>query len=364
MRKSDNPESDGIVPEQYNRYALRRNRYQELNDIELAQSANRGRWLVSYADFMTLLMAFFVVMYSVSIVNEDQYRVLSDDIMEAFNSPAADVEHAVLEGVPDLSHSKTPIDLEGSAVEDNPGRDMNELPADFFQLKEAIAAKFENLNENEMVQVNGNERWLEIRLDSSILFSSGGADLAKESEALLQAIAEKLVEYDNVIRVEGFTDDVPVSGGRFASNWELSSARAAAVVKELASMGIQPERMAAVGYGEFQPIASNKTAEGRSKNRRIVVMVSTRKKLRMDAIPLNPEIVTEYSKREPLPDGQLVRGLEVNPREDALIWLERSMSRSTLSDLGPKQSIDTEALEDQKREVIDLEQLDDIGETL
>ena len=137
-------------------------------------------------------------------------------------------------------------------------------------------------------------------LKSTILFDVGGAVLNKSAEKIIGEISSIMSKYLNVIRVEGFTDNTPIKNGLYASNWELSTARAAAVVRLMESQGVDPRRLAAIGYGEHQPVASNNTIEGRSKNRRIVLMISTLDELRpnlsetsitsLQAIPLIPLI--------------------------------------------------------------------------
>ncbi|MEP5324144.1 OmpA family protein, partial [Marinobacter alexandrii] len=117
-------------------------------------------------------------------------------------------------------------------------------------------------------------RWLELNLPNSLLFGSGDAEPHYDAFAVIEKIATVLRNRDNAVKVEGFTDNQPISSQRFPSNWELSTARAAAVVRMLSMEGIEPERLAAVGYGRFQPVARNDTDEGRRRNRRVVLLIS------------------------------------------------------------------------------------------
>lgn len=282
--------------------------------------SSHERWLVSYADFMTLLMAFFVVMYSISQVSEQKYRVLSETFTQAFNAPV-ERENLLLDGEPQHSHTATPVDLDGHALEDRPGNDANEVPATFTRITEQLEQGFQDLVEQELIQVRGDERWLQIELPSEVLFDSGGIQIKGPALAIIDDLAAALAGHNNVIRVEGFTDNIPIKTTRFESNWELSTARAAAVVKQLSERGIDPKRLAAVGYGEFQPAASNRTAAGRSKNRRIVLMVSTRDRLRPDADQVDELPLGAYANRAPLPDGTLVYGLENSAVDEAQAWL-------------------------------------------
>ncbi len=284
---------------------------------------NHDRWLVSYADFMTLLMAFFVVMYSISQISEQKYRVLSETLTQAFN-PTSETVPLPQEGQPVYSHTKTPVDLDGTALEDRPGNDANELPDTFVRIGEQLEQSFEPLIESELIQVKGDERWLEIELQSSVLFGSGGAELGAEAKEIINALGETLGEHDNVIRVEGFTDNVPIKTDRFASNWELSSARAAAVVRQLVDQGISPARLAAVGYGEHQPSASNDSEEGRRANRRIVLLVSTQQALRPDVVAEQQfTFAPEPEELGYTVEGTPVQGLGASARDQARLWLER-----------------------------------------
>jgi len=119
-------------------------------------------------------------------------------------------------------------------------------------------------------------------LKSELLFKPAAASIPLEAELILQDIATVLADYDTTVRVEGFTDNKPVKSDRFPSNWELSAGRAAAVVKMLARMGLDPHKLAAVGYGEFQPKVSNDSDAGRAANRRVVLMVSRTSPVRVD----------------------------------------------------------------------------------
>ena len=231
-----------------------------LSSAAASESCQRERWVVSYADFMTLLMAFFVVMYSVSQVSEQKYRALTETFSEAFNGS---VERRV-----------------AAADEQEVLPKWDSLPDNFVRISEQLEESFHSLIDHEMVSVVGNEHWLQIELQSAILFDSGRAELHRGAASLIGDLSAVLQQYDNVVRVEGFTDNVPIGTSTFASNWELSAARATAVVRLLVEQGIDPQRLAAIGYGEHQPVASNNSAEGRAKNRRIVLMVSTAQQLR------------------------------------------------------------------------------------
>jgi chemotaxis protein MotB len=122
--------------------------------------------------------------------------------------------------------------------------------------------------------VKGNDQWLEINLDAGVLFESGDASLGPLANDVLQEVIVMLGDAKNPVTVEGYTDNVPIATARYASNWELSAARAASVVRAFAGLGIDPDRLAAVGYGEQHPVATNATPEGRAHNRRVTIVVA------------------------------------------------------------------------------------------
>ncbi len=239
------------------------------------------RWLVSYADFITLLFAFFVVMYSISSVNEGKYRVLSDSISSAFEKPQdglsvqleSPLKPPIIEH--DITINRQPhVLLKNNYPKNWAGMLANEKAKTSLN---RLAARVENslslLINKDLVHVKKNDLWIEVEIKSSILFTSGSSYLSDESRPLLKELSEVLNQYENQIQVEGFTDNLPISTNEFPSNWELSASRAASVVRLLSRHGVDPERMSAVGYGEFKPLVSNSTSQGRSKNRRVKIII-------------------------------------------------------------------------------------------
>lgn len=230
---------------------------------------NHERWLVSYADFITLLFAFFVVMYSISSVNEGKYKILSETLTGVFNQPDRAVrpipigEERPRTQQPDQSLNE-PMD-EGQA-EGNPDT--------LQQIASSMREAFGELIKSDQVSVRGNEFWIEITLNSSLLFPSGDAIPNDTAFTIVEKVARILAPYRNPVHVEGFTDNVPIHNSQYPTNWELSAARAASIVRMLAQDGLDAGRLAAVGYGEFQPVADNATAEGRARNRRVVLVIS------------------------------------------------------------------------------------------
>lgn len=227
------------------------------------ESVNHERWLVSYADLLTLLLAFFVVMYSLARMSEADYKALTEQLSAAFITGETDKK----------PKSDTMIDLGGAAGETSPAEKVDTKEEENAQQKLGDTIQ-QRLQGDNSVRVSGNEEWLEIELDSNLLFASGGAQLRKEAKLPLAKVAEELADTGYPLRVEGFTDNIPIKSRLFASNWELSFARASEVLRYLSTQGVAPQRMAAIGYGEYHPLADNSTPEGRAQNRRVLIKVA------------------------------------------------------------------------------------------
>lgn len=251
---------------------------------------NHERWLVSYADFITLLFAFFVVMYSISSINEGKYKILSETLTGVFNQPDRSIKPIPV-GDDRPRTTQQPNDAMQQGGEDNVDGDP------LMQISDAVRQQFGDLIASEQLSVRGNELWIEITLNSSLLFPSGDAMPADAAFGIVEKVARILAPYQNPIHVEGFTDNVPIHNAQYPTNWELSTARAASIVRLLAQDGVAPSRLAAVGYGEFQPVADNASAEGRARNRRVVLVISRNLEVRRS--------VSGVGSAKAQPDGAL-----------------------------------------------------------
>jgi chemotaxis protein MotB len=248
------------------------------------------RWLLTYSDMITLLMALFIVMWAISSVNVSKFDQLKASLNSAFGGKVLSQQPSVLTG------QTAPFSQDGSPVSP-----IKSTPTPAFSMKsiaQSIASAAEkqdaeNLKRLEAqvesyakrhgfagrIRTSIDQRGLVVRLlTDDVLFDSGAAVLKQPSLPLLGKIADLLTHGGivNDVRVEGNTDDVPVSGGDFLSNWELSSARADAVLQFLLAHGVKPSRLSATGYADQNPVASNATAEGRSLNRRVDLVVLRR----------------------------------------------------------------------------------------
>ena len=269
---------------------------------------NHESWAIPYGDLVTLLLAFFVVMYSISSVNSGKYRVLSDSLTAAFRGtprspqpiavgalvtgvgeqmPIGAVNRLMAAGLP--SHLRMPLpEARGDSAEgeSNPGsadprQEASNLLAEAKAARarelSAIAADVSGvlsglLSSNE-VQVHKLDNAVEVQISADVLFASGMAEPAPAAVPVLERLATALKPWPNAVQVEGHTDDVPVRGGPFRSNWELSGARAGSVVRLFAEQGVDPQRLAVVGYGQYRPLQSNDSAAGRNANRRVAVII-------------------------------------------------------------------------------------------
>ncbi|MEW5757104.1 MAG: flagellar motor protein MotD [Pseudomonadota bacterium] len=250
---------------------------------------NPDRWLVSYADFITLLFAFFVVMYAISSINEGKYRVLTDSIADAFHGPPKSVEPIKL----DIPTYATVIEDLSAVEKVNPigpgltysAEDMHERPTSLDKLQDLasknvmaqvvteVQGAMQDLIDSGDIKVTSDELWVEIDIKSQILFDSGSALLQPTALEPLKKLADVLNNFNHSIQVEGFTDNVPIANDVYPSNWELSAARAANVVHLFMKNGVNPSRMAAIGFGEYRPVADNATLDGRMQNRRVAIVV-------------------------------------------------------------------------------------------
>ncbi len=233
--------------------------------------------MLSYADFITLLLAFFIVMYAISSVNEEKYRSISDALSGVFEGSGRPPGATTQDAASDLAIGNA-VRPDAPAIEIDPADAA--VTEQLRSLQAELQRRFSPQIEAGSMKIDGNDLWLSIELRASHLFGSANALPEIEADALLGKIAELLRELDNPIHVEGFTDNQPIATDLYPSNWELSAARAAAVVRILALNGVSPERMAAVGYGEYQPAYSNRTEEGRGMNRRVLIVVSRDKRVR------------------------------------------------------------------------------------
>lgn len=227
---------------------------------------SHDRWLISYADFITLLFAFFVVMYSISSVNEAKYKEVSDSLSDAFDGkPKPEIQ-------PTHSQDQVRDTLADSATVHlgEQQRTIRERMKNIAGGLGQIMAPMINRGEMSIVQ---SRRGIVIDISAHALFGTGEAILQSGSIEALRQVGVVLAKEEYAIEVEGHTDDIPIATVQFPSNWELSSARASSVVKLLVDNGVAAKRLAAVGLASNQPVAPNDSSENRARNRRVTITV-------------------------------------------------------------------------------------------
>ncbi len=283
---------------------------------------DKDRWLISYADLMTTMFAFFVVLYAVSSVQDRKFQQMSSSLSSALGVPpppitsylAHDANKPVLLEYPQIASifvaaepiavlMPTPLTLSplpedsatGTAAQtpkfsDEDLRQHQKLEQEKTQIK-SIANELEQrlapLVNQGKVHISVSNWGISIEINASILFSAAEAKLSPDSLEILQPIAEVLKDQPQSIHVAGYTDNKVINNVYFPSNWELSAARASSVVRLLIDAGIDTKRLAAVGYAENQPIATNATTEGRMRNRRVQLSIIAKSADELPSAPKN-----------------------------------------------------------------------------
>lgn len=236
---------------------------------------NHERWLVSYADFITLLFAFFVVMYALSSVNEGKYRVLSDSLVTAFKSAQADGATVVAARniVPTVQSQPSFSPIEAQSAEEVQSKKQRRDK--MKNVAKDILSVMAPLVEQGKVKVIETSRGVTIEINDSILFSPGQAVLQRPVIDAMTAVAEVLAPTEFPVTIEGHTDNIPIKTSQFPSNWELSAVRATTVLRLFADAGVNASRLTAIGYADTRPVEPNFLPEGRARNRRVSILIDS-----------------------------------------------------------------------------------------
>jgi chemotaxis protein MotB len=226
------------------------------------------RWMVSYADFITLLFAFFVVMYGVSSINENKYRQVSGSISRAFLHDDEQQVEPKLQGPPhitmqNLTTRKIARELQA----------RKKLQEKLKEVEQALNTAMAPLIQSGKVKVIRTDKGITVEINASVLFDSGSAVLWADAKRTLWGVADLLASQPFRITVEGHTDDRPINTREFSSNWELSAMRATSVVHLFRDRGMDESRLIAVGHAATRPLQPNDTEEGRLRNRRVALLI-------------------------------------------------------------------------------------------
>lgn len=230
---------------------------------------NLERWLVSYADFITLLFAFFVMLYAISSLNTGKFRVMSNAITATF-------QHKKVIGSPHVIIPK-----------DNTQQSGKITPQTQTVMVQAIQLMVEKSSSKGNMQVVQTKHGIVLRIQSKLLFESGHSKIRSQALPILQRVARILSKSQKEIRISGYTDSQPIRTARYPNNWVLSTMRAVNVLTELIRDGpLNPRRGGASGFGRYRPIASNMTPSGREKNRRVEILILNREYHPPSVLPL------------------------------------------------------------------------------
>ncbi|MBO9491754.1 OmpA family protein [Endozoicomonas sp. G2_1] len=246
-----------------------------------------NRWLVSYADYMTLLFALFVVLYAMAIVNEEPFETVTESIGRVFQANDEQTKNKGHgEDILPVNSSKTTTQLYGDGILEEAGPELvdgerelsnieeSEVGTNLTSLEKELHTALYDIVESGYAQLQIDGDWLEIELNSGLLFPSGSASATNSARSILSVISQVIVDVSNYIRVRGYTDNQPINNEIFSSNWELSVFRATAILRLLEELEINPARMAIEGYGQYYPRTDNNTQAGRAENRRVVIAIS------------------------------------------------------------------------------------------
>ncbi|WFR56076.1 OmpA family protein [Anaerocolumna sp. AGMB13025] len=246
---------------------------------------NGERWLLTYSDLITLLMIFFVVLYSISNINKDEYKQLAASLENALGSSGTSADGSVIpkgSGILDGGTGLTSPEIQengetdnGNSVQDNNGNGSDGISKkEFTKLRTELYNAIKDSDLKDELKITVEDKGMVITLPNDILFDSGEAEVRTEMKPILDKVAQLINRIDSPVQIEGYTDNVPVNNSKYKSNWQLSAERAANVVYYLVDNdSVKPERLEVIAHGENNPVASNKTAKGRMRNRRISITI-------------------------------------------------------------------------------------------
>ena len=267
---------------------------------------NLERWLVSYADFITLLFAFFVTMYASSRVDEQKMGSAVESLQRALGSVIAVPVPSRQAGV--FQEFSSPVQVTIVPISTSHGKEVEKLA---HELKKKIEGPQGKDGDKEargsrdgtkpyQVSFLLQERGLVIRVSDQFFFQTGEAAIRPEVLPFLKSLGQILQGVDNPIRIEGHTDNVPIKTAQFPSNWELSTTRATTIIRYfLNNFQFNPEMLSAAGYGEFRPVAANDSPEGRDQNRRVDVVILNSQEKKNEPLGLKKE--KEAAQSQPAP---------------------------------------------------------------
>lgn len=259
----------------------RRRRHEERHE-------NLERWIISYADFMTLLFATFVMLYAISSVNTSKYRILQQVFAEAFLGKMVH-EDAGLQpqkgGV--FDHLQAPVPLPQRNISPQLQNQIEQRVRQLEKVYDRLSSQFQGLIQKDLIHVTRQPNGVVIDINATLLFTSGSAELTPQALTILDQVGKALADVPYTVQVNGFTDNAPIHTSQFGSNWDLSATRAISVVKRFVADGIAPDRLVGAGYGEYHPVAPNDSLANMARNRRVsIVVVAPNREETVGGVPL------------------------------------------------------------------------------
>jgi len=261
------------------------------------EHVNHERWLVSYADFITLLFAFFVVMFATSQTDKSKAQAVSDSVKKALEGQSFNAMVKVILGGT-VDHTG-----QGNAQKHGPGGDKPVKPedkkpppmvAELLPSLDVLTQQLAPEIKSGKIEINMVPRGLAISFTQAALFPSGEDEIAKDTYSSIQKVAEAMQKIPNPARMEGHTDALPIHNSRFRSNWELSAARSIALLQALTSSGVAKDRLSIAGYADTNPLEDNDTEKGRARNRRVDIII-----LNETGVMGEPEKMQQSTSRKP-----------------------------------------------------------------
>jgi chemotaxis protein MotB len=247
---------------------------------KLHSSEHHDRWLVSYADFITLLFAFFVVMFATNHTDKGHARALSESIQKAFKNGTVTPKLGTMLGGGKLDEKNAKPAAQSTDTAAKSKEALAAAERSLLELSGSLQTLESNLKselENGAVHLSLEQRGLIISLDAAAFFPPGGDAISPSSYLTIGKVADVLKRLPNALRLEGHTDSLPISNTRFQNNWELSAARSIAMLRVLNERyGVERQRMAIVGYADTEAVDSNDTEQGRGRNRRVDIVIVSR----------------------------------------------------------------------------------------
>ncbi len=251
---------------------------------DLHARAGKDRWLLSYSDYITLLFALFVLLYALGLQDKSDFQRVLQSLSTMFLTDAkqkqAESLPLVLKDVtPDpyqvtqKVYNTDPVNSQVKGEENQPAA-TDAVSDDMKDIQRQMNKTLKDLVDAGLASVRLDKNWLIIELNSGLLFDSASAVATSSAQVVIEELVPILSQTQNYIRVRGYTDSLSIHTEYFPSNWELSAARSASIVRLLETAGIESARMALEGYGQYSPFADNSTAQGRQQNRKVVIAVS------------------------------------------------------------------------------------------